>query len=201
MLDTEEVLIDLRIQRTRRLLREAFMQLMSQKDFQSITVRDIAEQAQVHRTTFYDHFVDKYGLLEDAIHERFRQKLVDSALHDAPFSEVNLEQLIRTTCDFLVQLHQHCLPRVEQVFQLIQTQITTVISELLIGWLQEHPSQAFVDRSSLQLRAAISSWAIYGAAFHWYQNRQQMPIETLTASTLPIIMINLMQNSRSKESK
>lgn len=199
MLDKEEMLVDLRVQRTRRLLREAFMSLMSQKDFQSITVRDIAEQAQVHRTTFYDHFVDKYELLEDAIHDRFRRTLLDNTLQDSSFSEANLERLIRITCDFLVQLHQHCLPRVQQVFHLIQTQITTVIAELLMGWLQQHQSQVSLDTPSLPLKAAISSWAIYGAAFHWYQNRQQMSAETFAASTLPLIMISLVQGMGTDE--
>lgn len=199
MLDRADTLVDLRVQRTRRLLREAFMYLMSQKDFQSITVRDIAEQAQVHRTTFYDHFVDKYELLEDAIHESFRQALLNNALQDSPFSEVNLERLILTTCDFLVQLHQHCLPRVQQVFQLVQTQITMVIAELLTVWLQQHQTRNSVDTSSLQLRAAISSWAIYGAAFHWYQNQQRISVETLTASTLPLIMMSLVQGTPNSE--
>lgn len=199
MLDRVDTLVDLRVQRTRRLLREAFMVLMSQKDFQSITVRDIAEQAQVHRTTFYDHFVDKYELLEDAIRESFRQALLDNALQDSPFSEVNLERLVLTTCDFLVQLHQHCLPRVQQVFQLVQTQITMVIAELLTVWLQKHQPRNSVDTPSLQLRAAISSWAIYGAAFHWYQNQQRMSVETLTASTLPLIMMSLVQGTQNSE--
>ncbi len=37
-----------------------------------ISVQDIAERSTVNRATFYDHFTDKFALLEDMIGEEFR---------------------------------------------------------------------------------------------------------------------------------
>lgn len=54
---------DLRIRRTHKLLSNALVELMNQKPFEKITVRDICEEAMVHRSTFYTHFNDKYELL------------------------------------------------------------------------------------------------------------------------------------------
>jgi AcrR family transcriptional regulator len=56
--------VDLRVRRTRKLLQEAFLKLMSKKSFQAITVQDISAEAMVNRSTFYDHFVDQYELAE-----------------------------------------------------------------------------------------------------------------------------------------
>lgn len=55
---------DLRVQRTRRLIFQAFIALTIERGFGSLTVRDIAERAGINRSTFYRHYLDKYGLLE-----------------------------------------------------------------------------------------------------------------------------------------
>jgi AcrR family transcriptional regulator len=54
---------DLRVQRTHKLLWEALMSLMTEQDFEKISVKDICDRAMVHRTTFYKHYEDKYDLL------------------------------------------------------------------------------------------------------------------------------------------
>lgn len=54
---------DLRVQRTYRLLKGAFVHLIAQKTFEQITVQEICEEAMVRRTTFYQHFEDKNDFL------------------------------------------------------------------------------------------------------------------------------------------
>src|ERR1700690_1925078 len=50
---------DPRVKRTRLLLEQAFMVVLKEKGFQTITVQDIAQRAGVNRATFYAHFEDK----------------------------------------------------------------------------------------------------------------------------------------------
>ncbi|MHB2077930.1 TetR/AcrR family transcriptional regulator [Aerococcus mictus] len=45
-------------------IKEAFIQLSQEKGFDSLTVTDIARQANINRGTFYRHYIDKYDLLE-----------------------------------------------------------------------------------------------------------------------------------------
>jgi AcrR family transcriptional regulator len=59
--------IDRRIQRTRDQLGDALVELMREKPFDSITVKDVLARADVGRSTFYLHFRDKDDLfLSDA---------------------------------------------------------------------------------------------------------------------------------------
>lgn len=51
-------------QQTQALLLNTFLDLLAEKDFEKITVRDITERAQINRGTFYRHFQDKMDLLE-----------------------------------------------------------------------------------------------------------------------------------------
>jgi len=60
---------DLRVRRTNKFLWDALMSLMTERDFESISVSDICERAMVHRTTFYKHYEDKQGLLQSGIQD------------------------------------------------------------------------------------------------------------------------------------
>ena len=51
--------MDLRVERTYRLLTSAFEELMAEKPVSAITVKELCERAMVRRTTFYDHFASK----------------------------------------------------------------------------------------------------------------------------------------------
>jgi len=54
---------DRRTRRTRQLLRRAFLSLLKEKRYEEISVQDIIERADVARSTFYLHYVDKDDLL------------------------------------------------------------------------------------------------------------------------------------------
>ncbi len=48
---------------TKKLLAEAFEQLLTSRSFDSITVQDIIKQCGISRTAFYRHFKDKHDLM------------------------------------------------------------------------------------------------------------------------------------------
>jgi Transcriptional regulator len=61
--------LDRRIARTRVLLRDALMKLIVEKGYEAVSIQDIAERADVARTTFYLHFRDKDDLLIQSMSE------------------------------------------------------------------------------------------------------------------------------------
>src|SRR5262249_39919028 len=63
--------IDRRIQRTHELLRNALMQLIEERGYETITIQDITDRANVSRTTFYLHFRDKDDLLFTTMEELY----------------------------------------------------------------------------------------------------------------------------------
>ena len=50
--------------RSRRLIREAYTQLLKEKNLQKITVTDIVTRAEINRATFYAHYPDVRGVTE-----------------------------------------------------------------------------------------------------------------------------------------
>lgn len=47
---------DLRVKRTLRSIREAFYELIQEKDFESISITELTERADINRKTFYLHY-------------------------------------------------------------------------------------------------------------------------------------------------
>ena len=59
--------LDRRVQRTRKLLREALMDLILEVGYDTISIQDITDKANLGRATFYLHFKDKDDLLLDVM--------------------------------------------------------------------------------------------------------------------------------------
>ena len=55
---------DRRIRRTQKMLKDSLVELMTQKDFKNISVKDITDLADLNRGTFYLHYSDTYDLLQ-----------------------------------------------------------------------------------------------------------------------------------------
>lgn len=59
--------IDRRVRRTRRALQEALISLILEKGYDTVTIEEITDRADLGRTTFYLHFSDKEDLFMYAI--------------------------------------------------------------------------------------------------------------------------------------
>lgn len=66
--------LDRRKERTRRMLGEALIQLIIEKGYENIIVQDILDRANIGRSTFYTHFLDKDDLLRNGF-ENLRHAL------------------------------------------------------------------------------------------------------------------------------
>jgi AcrR family transcriptional regulator len=58
---------DRRIGRTRRALKEALTALVLEKGYDSLTVEELTQRADLSRTTFYLHYRDKEQLLLESV--------------------------------------------------------------------------------------------------------------------------------------
>ncbi len=76
--------LDRRVQKTRKLLQDALIELVSEKGYESVTIQEILDKANVGRSTFYAHFQDKDQLLRsildylDQLFEQHKKQLLDA---------------------------------------------------------------------------------------------------------------------------
>ena len=60
---------NLRLRRTQKLLREALIELIEERGFDTLTIGEITERAMVSRAAFYRNYQDKYDLVEQIFEE------------------------------------------------------------------------------------------------------------------------------------
>ncbi len=99
---------DLRTTRTKQSLRQAFYELLREKDFNKITVREITDRAGINRVTFYLHYQDKYD---------FMDKLIDELVEEAKRNAALVTPEIVQTCREQGQPFPHLLNVLEYVEQ------------------------------------------------------------------------------------
>lgn len=62
-------LTDRRVIRTREAIRDAMIDLIEEIGFESLSIKDIADRANINRGTFYLHYHDKFDLLDQTENE------------------------------------------------------------------------------------------------------------------------------------
>ena len=72
--------MDLRTERTRRSITNAFLELRKQKPIEKITVKELAELAYINKATFYTHYHDIYDLA-DQMENEFMESIIKELPH------------------------------------------------------------------------------------------------------------------------
>lgn len=94
-------IVDLRVVRTKESIRDALVELIDEKGFEAITVKDITTRAKINRGTFYSHYQDKYDLMVKC-EEEFMNDIAEMILKKVPNITVDQETIPQSTTPFTI---------------------------------------------------------------------------------------------------
>ena len=99
---------DPRIRKTRTSIRNAFIEMMKKKDYDAITVTDIAENAEINRKTFYAHYETKEQIYTQIVEEMFLD-LLDTFMYEKNMPERGLDEqrLTGDVCAFFRKVEHY----------------------------------------------------------------------------------------------
>lgn len=171
------------MRRTRQLLQEALRNLMKGKSFDEILVQDITDAATVNRATFYDHYTDKYALLDAMIAGGFHRLLQERKVQYDGTCASAASAVILAACDYLSESFPDSpdCPRQGAFQPLIDSAITNAIRRVLLGGLHGELASAGPSRDMI---ATTASWAIFGAVKEW----SHMPDRPTAEAVVPQIL-------------
>lgn len=164
--------LDPRIRRTRELLHQALAKLLKSKDFEEISVQEIADAAQVNRATFYDHYTDKSALLECLVAAQFQEMLEKRRLRFESGCGAELQAVALAVCDYIARIGRARGKR--QLEPHMESAVLAVLRRNFADGLRTHNSSPDVPA---EVAAAAISWAIYGAAREWALAPRRGPAE------------------------
>ncbi len=165
---------DPRILRSRRMLTEALLRLLKHKEFDAISIQEIADEATLNRATFYLHYPDKNALLQAMTAARFRD-LMDRRGLSFTDCDGALRAIALGVCDYLAET-TGCPNQLKTMP--LEGSIIPVIEDMFLQGTARHEMPPGVDRALL---AATAAWAVFGAARWWYQTPDRIPAEEMAA--------------------
>jgi AcrR family transcriptional regulator len=165
---------DPRILRSRRMLTEALARLLISKEFEDISIQEIADEATLNRATFYLHYSDKDALLQAMTANRFRDLIASRGLS---FTDCDgaLRAIALGVCDYLAET-TGCPAQLAKMP--LEGSIIPVVEGIFLEGTAHHQVAVGVDPA---LRATTAAWAVFGAARRWYQTERRIPAEEMAA--------------------
>lgn len=173
-----------RIALTRRLLRDAMLQLLCDRPLEKISVSALCRTAGINRTTFYHHYQtpnDVLVTMENEIVEELQQYVVPS------LTKQSAKQLVTDICTTL-QKHADTL---RVLFRCkVDAQLSTVISSLnqsLLKLRDTLPNTRDLDAASLRLTATFLGTGGYFLIRQWLLEEIDKTPEEIAALVLGIV--------------
>ena len=175
VLQPETGTTDPRILRSRRMLMDALAILLIKKEFEDISVQEIADEATLNRATFYLHYPDKNALLQAMTGVRFRDLIERRAI---TFTDCHgaLRSIALGVCDYLAE-STGCPTQLARMP--LQISIIPVVEDMFKEGLAHHGIAPGVDGALL---ATTAAWAVFGAARRWFQTPNRIPAEEMAAT-------------------
>lgn len=165
---------DPRIVRSRRMLMDALVRLLKNKEFEDISVQEIADEATLNRATFYLHYPDKNALLQAMTDLRFRDLIERRSI---TFTDCHgaLRAIALGVCDYLAE-RTGCPTQLARIP--LEGSIIPVVEGMFKEGLALHGIAPGVDATLL---ATTAAWAVFGAARRWFQTPNRIPAEEMAA--------------------
>ena len=167
--------------RTRNLFKNALLRLLETESFAYISVKDIVETAEFNRTTFYNHYVDKFALLDDVTQDLlddFGDALQASFQKYHPKSKILMEKKDIIIFDFVYR-NRYSL----SIFK--QTDILPTISQKYSQTMQDKlmdiwSPQADMAEHRLKTYTKIFTYGLMGTISGWMSEDFSVSAETVT---------------------
>ncbi|WP_336773557.1 TetR/AcrR family transcriptional regulator [Paenibacillus sp. MMO-58] len=170
--------VDRRILKSQDAIKKALLELMTEKTFEEVTIKDISEKANVNRGTIYLHYIDKYDLLDKIIEEHiFNLRELCHSASDMSFQEGNyvwFEYFAENHLFFTTMLNTKSAAFFRSQFLDLVVQEYKVEVEVTEG-----KNQGLSEEIILQFFGA----AVVGAVEWWFRNGMSIPPRVMAEQT------------------
>jgi AcrR family transcriptional regulator len=182
---------DPRILRSRRMLMEALFRLLIHKEFEDISIQEIADEATLNRATFYLHYPDKNALLQAMTAGRFGDLIARRGLSFTDCNEA-LRAIALGVCDYLVET-TGCPTQLAKMP--LEGSMIPVVEGMFLQGAAHHEIAPGVDSALL---ATTAAWAVFGAARRWFQTPDRIPAEEMAAKIETMVKAIFLSASQSQ---
>lgn len=195
--------VDLRILKTRKAIKEAFLTLVQTKGYERVTIQDIAEEAMINRNTFYLHYVDKPNLLESLCQESIEKLNICVNLEMKDIHEINKNMFVLILSETFKVIAADIVFFKTMLSQNVQTNFSSYLKDSLKSYmLAGFGDQYHNEKMKVSLEYMISG--LVGVICMWVTESENLVIEEVIEqlseihyhNVLDLLKSSLMQDEK-----
>lgn len=162
--------MDIRIEKTERAIKNAFLELRSRKPLGKITIKELCSLAAINKSTFYSHYEDIYALSDKMESETIVSVLKNiSSQQEEPFKNPDV---------FTRNLYMALISNNTLINLLFSGTEKARLGDCLETELKRLICEKYPDYKEDPQRDIMLSFCIQGC-FHAYLNNQEKDVATL----------------------
>ena len=154
---------------TRKAIMQTFLHILKNKPLDRITVKDICEQCEINRNTFYYYFRDIYDVLE-AIFEDEVRLVMDEAKEGMTFHDAyaRAASIILNNREAIIHIYASENGRV------LRTYLDAVVTQVVRRFVLEKAEGYSLSESDVSFITAFYSNGIVGSTIKWIERGSMM---------------------------
>lgn len=162
--------MDIRVEKTEKAIKNAFIELRSKKALEKITVKELCQLACINKSTFYSHYDDIYAL-SDALEMETAASIINSISPNEEYSSENLDVFTRELCLSFVS-------HISLINILFSGKEQSRFANRLEAAIKELSFQKYPEYRNDPEKNILLSYCIQGA-YYAYVNNQTADTDTL----------------------
>lgn len=165
---------------TRKAIMQTFLHILKNKPLDRITVKDICEQCEINRNTFYYYFRDIYDVLE-AIFEDEVRLVMDEAKEGMTFHDAyaRAASIILNNREAIIHIYA------SENGRLLRSYLDAVVTQVVRRFVLEKAEGYSLSEGDVAFITAFYSNGIVGSTIKWIERGSMMngAPETITANS------------------
>ena len=166
---------DRRVLKTKRAIYNAFVELLSEKEINHITITDISKKADINRKTFYNYYSNTYEVMEE----------IENLTADTFIKRLDAIEFTNMT-DFLTEIFSQFTEIINSDLDFFSHLFKTNNRSILIVKIVEKEQE--LDIQKFNIVADFYIPGILSVYMNWFINNHNIPIEELSHILTDLIL-------------
>ncbi|AIQ51324.1 TetR/AcrR family transcriptional regulator [Paenibacillus sp. FSL R7-0331] len=174
--------VDRRVIRTKNSIRTAFLELIQSRDFELITVTDLAITADIDRKTFYLHYNSLIDVLQE-FQNQLAEKVSSLLKNNQDFNIDSFFQGLNTIMMEDIGLYRHISKSTSYAF--LKSECKDILKNTLKNSFYD---QTVMSPQMFNVYSEYIASGIIGIYTDWLSSSSKMPLEELTETAKDVLL-------------
>lgn len=169
---------DRRVAKTKKAIRNAFAKLLCEKDIDKITIKDIADTADINRKTFYNYYSGVYEIIDEIENE-----VVDNI--EASIQDIEAEEYLKNPYRIFDKINENVSQELDFYGYLMSMNSNVSLFSKIVDLLKEKTKAAILtkvdaDKERLSILIEYTISGMISAYKSWFNSDRKLSLEEVS---------------------